>query len=71
MSTERPTKSTLVFQCDACFDTHEFSRADGDPIGDYQACWRVLHEDGWTIVKSEHLCDDCTKIAKAERERRV
>jgi len=71
MSTERPTKSVLVFQCDACFDTREFSKADGDPVGDYHACWNVLRGEGWTIDKSEHRCDDCTLIAKADRERRV
>lgn len=71
MSTERPIKGVLVFQCDACYDTREFSRAEGDTINDFHACWAVLRGEGWAIVKSEHLCEDCAKIAKADRERRV
>lgn len=69
MSIERPTKAVLVFQCDACFDNHEFSKADGDDIGNFQSCWSVLREEGWTIINSQHFCDDCSKIAKSDRER--
>lgn len=67
MSTERPSKGVLVFQCDVCFDTHEFSKAEGDDVRDYRACWSVLHEDGWIMKDSEHLCTDCAKTAKADR----
>lgn len=69
MSTERPTKKMLVFQCGACFDTHEFNKDDGDPIHDFKACWAVLREEGWTFNNSDHLCDDCTKIAKTDARR--
>lgn len=71
MSTERPTKGVLNFQCDVCYDTHEFSKAEGDDIGNFQACWATLREEGWTFHKSQHLCEDCSKIAKSERERRI
>lgn len=67
MSFERPTRGVLVFQCDACFDTHEFSKADGVDVKDFRECWRILHEDGWTIHKSDHLCPDCSQIAKTDR----
>jgi hypothetical protein len=78
MSIERPSKGILVFQCDACFDTYEFNKAEGDDIGDFFACWRVLREEGWTINNlannspgakaSEHFCGDCSKTAKADRD---
>lgn len=68
MSIERPSKGVLVFQCDACFDTHEFSKAEGDEIGDFFACWRVLREEGWSIAEKEHRCPDCTETAKADRD---
>lgn len=66
MSTERPSKGVLTFQCDVCFDTHEFSKAEGDDVGNYQECWGVLHEDGWRIKSSEHLCTDCAATDKAD-----
>lgn len=69
MSIERPAKGVLSFQCEVCYETHEFSKAEGDPIHDGRACWAVLHEEGWRIFKSEHLCEDCAEIAKTERER--
>lgn len=69
MSTERPTKGVLTFQCDVCYDTHDFSKAEGDDISNFQACWAVLREDGWTFLNSQHLCEDCAKIAKTDRER--
>lgn len=69
MSFERPSKGLLVFQCDVCIDErYELSAADGDPVGDGKACWAVLHAEGWTIQKSEHLCPDCSKTAKADRD---
>lgn len=70
MSTERPSKGMLVFQCDACYDTREFSKSEGDPISDFRACWQVLREEGWTIDNSNHLCEDCSQIAKTDRMRR-
>lgn len=66
MGTERPSKGVLIFQCDACYDTHEFSKAEGDDVGNYQECWRVLHDDGWRMKNGDHLCTDCAKIAKSE-----
>jgi hypothetical protein len=68
MSFERPARGMLVFQCNVCFDVHEFSRADGDDVQNFHACWRVLHDDGWTISGTDHLCSDCSKTAKADRE---
>ena len=67
MSTERPAKGVLPFQCDVCFDTHDFSKAEGDDVRNYPACWSVLHEDGWRIQDGEHLCPDCAATAKADR----
>lgn len=67
MSTERPAKGVLTFQCDVCFDTAEFSKENGDNVRDYHACWGVLHTDGWRIKDSEHLCPDCYKTAKSDR----
>jgi hypothetical protein len=67
MSTERPAKGVLVFQCDVCFDTHEFSKSEGDDVSDYHACWRILHDDGWRINNGEHMCTDCAKTAKADK----
>lgn len=67
MSFERPAKGLLVFQCNVCFDNFEFSKADGDDVGDFKSCWRKLQEDGWTMNGTDHLCADCTQIAKSER----
>lgn len=69
MSTERPTKGLLVFQCDVCYDTREFSKANGDQVNSFQSCWGTLHEEGWALFQSQHLCEDCAQIAKTERER--
>jgi hypothetical protein len=66
MSTERPSKGVLVFQCETCFDTHEFSKAEGDDVSNYQDCWRVLHDDGWRIKAGEHFCTDCWLKVKAD-----
>ena len=69
MSFERPSPGLLVFQCDVCFDeTREFSKADGDDVRDGKACWAVLREEDWTMNGSEHLCPDCSKTAKADRD---
>lgn len=69
MSFERPSRGMLVFQCDVCFDeTHEFSKADGDDVNDGKACWSTLREEGWSMNGSEHLCADCSKTAKADRD---
>jgi len=68
MGTERPSKGVLVFQCDVCFETHDFSKAEGDDVSDYRACWRTLHEDGWRMNDGEHMCTDCYKKAKADRD---
>jgi hypothetical protein len=69
MSTERPSRGMLVFQCDSCYDEqHEFSRAEGDDVQNFQSCWSTLREEGWGIMNSEHLCPDCFKKAKADNE---
>lgn len=79
MSFERPTKGVLVFQCDACFDTYEFCKADGADVGDFRQCWRELHDEGWTLSNTrpshtsassttEHLCSDCSQIARTDRD---
>lgn len=69
MSFERPTKGMLVFQCDVCYDTRELAKANGDPVGDFRASQRQLIEEGWSLgsAPEEHLCEDCTKIAEADR----
>jgi hypothetical protein len=70
MSFERPAKGLLVIQCDACFDTREFSKTNGEPAHDYRACWKLCVEDGWSTAKApstDQLCGDCTQIAKADR----
>lgn len=58
----------LTFQCDVCFDTYEFSKADGADVQDFRACWQELHGEGWTMNKGDHLCSDCSKTAKADRD---
>lgn len=68
MSFERPTKGMLNFQCNVCFDNHEFSKADGDDVSDFNACWQTLREDGWTMQGTDHMCPDCSKTAKADRD---
>lgn len=67
MSSERPSRGNLTFQCDACFDTREFSKSEGDDVNNFKTIWAILHEDGWTMSGTDHLCEDCTKIAKADR----
>lgn len=69
MSSERPAKGLLVFQCDVCFDTREFSKADGDPAHDYRECWRICMGEGWSTARTpstDQYCGDCTLIAKAD-----
>lgn len=81
MSFERPNKTTLVFQCDVCFDTFELSKAEYD-LQDFRQCWAVMREEGWTLrtvlpgnggghsslsKNMEHLCPDCSKTAKADK----
>lgn len=69
MSFERPSRGLLVFQCDVCFDEqHEFSKAEGDDVSNFKTCWATLREDGWTMKGTEHLCPDCSKTAKADRD---
>ena len=68
MSFERPAKGELVFQCDVCFDTHEFSQANGDDVHAFAPCWRELHGEGWMLSGTDHLCPDCSKTAKADRD---
>ncbi len=68
MSVERPGRGQLKFQCDVCYDDHLFSKSDGDDVSSFQACWIVLRDDGWTMNSNEHMCPDCSKIAKAERD---
>lgn len=67
MSTERPSKGVLTFQCDVCFDTHDFSKAEGDDVSNYRECWQVLHDDGWRMKDSDHLCPDCDAKDKSDR----
>jgi hypothetical protein len=70
MSSERPSRGLLVFQCDVCFDVEELSKDEHD-IADFRACWAVLSEDGWTmsnVNNVEHLCPDCSKTARADRD---
>lgn len=73
MSSERPSKGLLVFQCDVCFDTVDLSKDEYD-ISDFRECWAVLSEDGWTLSNIgkagtvEHLCSDCSKTARADRD---
>lgn len=67
MSFERPSRGLLVFQCDVCFDTFELSKADGADVQDFRSCWGLLHEDGWTMSGTEHLCADCSQTARADR----
>jgi hypothetical protein len=67
MSMERPSRGLLVFQCDVCFDTHEFSSAEAD-IFDFRKCWQELRAEGWTMNRSEHMCPDCTATAKSDRD---
>lgn len=68
MSTERPSRGMLVFQCDGCYEEQrEFSRAEGDDISDFAACWQVMRGEGWGVHNNEHLCPDCFKTAKADR----
>ena len=69
MSFERPSRGLLVFQCDACFDERrEFSKADGDDVNDGKACQAALRDEEWTMSGTEHLCPDCSKTAKADRD---
>jgi hypothetical protein len=68
MSFERPTRGLLVFQCDVCFDEqHEFSKADGADVSNFRECWTELHEEGWTMNGTEHLCPDCSATARDDR----
>jgi len=67
MSTERPARGLLVFQCDVCFDAHEFSTAQGADVTDFRECWRELRDDGWSMNGSAHMCADCTKTDKSDR----
>ncbi len=82
MSFERPAKGMLVFQCDVCFDTFELSKEEHD-LQNFRSCWAVLREEGWTLKTTlpgnrgghhslsntmEHLCPDCSKTAKADRD---
>lgn len=68
MSTERPQRGMLVFQCDGCYDERrEFSKAEGDDVSSFPACWAVMREEGWGLNNGEHLCPDCFKDAKAAR----
>lgn len=67
MGTERPSKGVLTFQCDVCYETHEFSKVEGDDVSDFRACWAVLHEEGWRIHNSEHHCPDCWLKVKSDR----
>ncbi len=72
MSFERPSPGMLVYQCDICYDTRELAKANGDPVHDTRACWRQLVGEGWSfgeINADEHLCEDCTKIAKHDKRR--
>jgi len=69
MSFERPSRGLLVFQCDVCFDEqHEFSKSDGADVNNFQERWRELHEEGWTMSGRDHLCPDCSKTARADRD---
>ena len=83
MSFERPSRGLLVFQCDACFDTFELSKVDTN-LQDFRSCWTIMREEGWTLTSTrttpgsggrsplnyatEHLCPDCSKTAKADRD---
>lgn len=72
MSFERPGKGLLTFQCDVCFDTFEFSKADGADVQDFRSCWATLRDEGWTMTNpassTEHLCPDCSRTARADRD---
>ncbi len=69
MSFERPSRGNLTFQCDGCYDEqHEFSKSDGDDVQDFRSCWAVLRAEGWTINGKDHLCPDCSKTARADRD---
>jgi len=68
MSFERPARGLLTFQCDVCFDTFDFSKADGADVQDFRACWHELHAEGWTMNSNDHLCSDCSRTAKADRD---
>lgn len=68
MSFERPARGLLTFQCDACFETFEFSKADGVDVNSFQECWGVLREEGWAMSGTEHHCGDCAKTARADRD---
>jgi hypothetical protein len=67
MSTERPAKDVLTFQCDVCFETRDFLKSEGDNVRNYPACWSVMHEEGWRIHDSEHLCPDCAATDRDDR----
>ena len=68
MSTERPSRGMLVFQCDGCYDEqHEFSKSEGDDVSNFSTCWTVLREEGWGLNDGGHLCPDCFKTLKADR----
>jgi hypothetical protein len=69
MSFERPSRGQLVYQCDVCFDEqHEFSKADGYDVSNFRECWAELSADGWTFNGTDHLCPDCSKTARADRD---
>jgi hypothetical protein len=70
MSFERPGRGLLTFQCDVCFDTFEITKDEAD-VQDFRACWALMREEGWTMsckAATEHMCPDCSKTAKADRD---
>lgn len=67
MTIDRPAPGTLVFQCDACYDTIEFES------NNQKDCWAQARDsEGWSKggTGPDHYCADCTRIRKDEIRRR-
>jgi hypothetical protein len=75
MAFDRPDHYTLVFECEACPDQHEYV-ADRSP--DFAVVWKAARELGWITIKLpgqpwQHFCPGCAEMAqqefKCERDR--
>jgi hypothetical protein len=77
MAIDRPDERTLVFLCDACDETIEFSLDNDCPQGppgrpNFVQCWQLAKAEDWITQKPigydwEHYCPTCAKLADKER----
>lgn len=81
MSFDKPSDEVFVLQCDACFDTLEFTAAETDSDEfvdpkDTVACLLAAKRKGWRSDKHvgfswEHYCPGCAKLPDSERHPRA